>query len=315
MTDPMVQIVAMLRPTAPFSKRASGAGPWRVRRTQSPNPYYCAILEGGLRYADESNDDLILHAGDFILIPAAEDFTMSSVEPSSAEHLVTDPLILPDGEYRVGEATGIVNMRALVGYCIFQSEFASLLASLLPRVVVVRGERRLALLMQLLDDEAKGERLAREVVLQHLLEVLMIEALRATAGLTGSPGLLRGLADDRLATVIRDMHAEPERMWTVTDMARAAALSRSGFYTRFQSAVGMAPMTYLLTWRLALAKNFLRSPDARLEEVARKVGYRSASAFSVAFTRSVGVSPARYARVAAKSTEETTPDSLLPGVA
>jgi transcriptional regulator GlxA family with amidase domain len=142
--------------------------------------------------------------------------------------------------------------------------------------------------------------------LQHLLEVLLIEALRSTAELGTSPGLLRGLSDERLAAAIRSMHAKPERSWTVAELAREAALSRSGFHERFQAAVGMAPIEYLTTWRLALAKDLLRKREGTVSEIARQVGYRSASAFSVAFMRDVGVSPARYAREALQD---------LPGLA
>jgi len=306
MTDPLAQIVGLLQPGAPSSKSVTGSGPWRVRRTQSPNPYYVAVLKGSLRYRDGQSGEVIVNAGDFILIPFAQDFTMWSEVQSGDKDLVIDPVILPGGEYRVGSLDGPTDMRALVGYCLFQSDNAILLSSLLPGLVVVRGEHRLAMLMQLLGDEAVASKPGRDVVLQHLLEVLLIEALRSTAELAGSPGLLRGLSDDRLAAAIRSMHTRPGRNWTVAELAREAALSRSGFHERFQSAVGMAPMEYLKAWRLALAKDLLRKRDASVGEIARRVGYRSASAFSVAFMRDMGVSPARYAR------DTPTP---LPGMA
>lgn len=296
MADPLAQIVGLLQPGAPFSKCVTGSGPWRVRRTQSPNPYYVAVLQGSLRYKDSQSGEIIVNAGDFLLIPFAQDFMMWSDVPSDDDDMVIDPVILPGGGYRVGSIDGPIDMRALVGYCLFQSDDAALLSSLLPGIVVVRGEHRLAMLMQLLGEEAMGSKPGREVVLQHLLEVLLIEALRSTAEPGNFPSLLRGLSDDRLAVAIRGMHARPERNWTVVELAREAALSRSGFYERFQSTVGMAPMEYLKAWRLALAKNLLRKREASVGEVARHVGYRSASAFSVAFTRDVGVSPARYAR-------------------
>jgi len=299
MADPLAQIVSLLQPGAPFSKCVTGSGPWRVRRTQSPNPYYVAVLKGSLRYRDHQGGEVIVNAGDFILIPFAQDFMMWSDVPSSDNDMVIDPVILPGGGYRVGSIDGPIDMRALVGYCIFQSDNAALLSSLLPGLVVVRGEHRLAMLMQLLGDEAVSRRPGRDVVLQHLLEVLLIEALRSTADLSDSPGLLRGLSDDRLAVAIRCMHARPERGWTVAELAREAALSRSGFHARFQSAVGMAPMEYLKAWRLALARDLLRKREASVGEIARQVGYSSASAFSVAFMRDVGMSPARYAREAA----------------
>jgi AraC-like DNA-binding protein len=73
-------------------------------------------------------------------------------------------------------------------------------------------------------------------------------------------------------------------------------LSRSAFFERFRRAVGVAPMEYLLGWRMALAKKMLRSKETGVSEVAERVGYSSASTFSVAFTRYVGLPPMRYAR-------------------
>jgi transcriptional regulator GlxA family with amidase domain len=123
--------------------------------------------------------------------------------------------------------------------------------------------------------------------------------MRSSAELGDNPGLLRGLADERLAVAIRAMHAEPGRGWTVAELAREAAVSGSGSHDRFQSAVGVAPIEYLTAWRLTLARDLLRKRELSVSAIARQVGYSSTSAFSVAFGRSVGVSPARYAREAA----------------
>jgi len=106
---------------------------------------------------------------------------------------------------------------------------------------------------------------------------------------------MSGLADERLAAAIRAIHANPAHSWTVAELAKAAALSRSAFFVRFREAVGVAPMVYLLTWRMALAKNLLRGKSMAVAEVAERVGYRSASAFSVAFSRYVGQPPAWFA--------------------
>jgi transcriptional regulator GlxA family with amidase domain len=170
-----------------------------------------------------------------------------------------------------------------------------LLVSLLPELVHIRGERRLATLVELVREESREQRPARDVVLTHLLEVLFIEALRST-GIAASPGLVRGLTDARLALAIRQMHASPETPWTVAQLAKAAALSRSAFFERFSRAVGVAPMEYLLSWRMALAKNLLRRKEVGVAGIAERVGYSSASAFSVAFTRYVGLPPTQYAQ-------------------
>jgi AraC-like DNA-binding protein len=82
----------------------------------------------------------------------------------------------------------------------------------------------------------------------------------------------------------------------MTQLANKAALSRSAFFERFRSAVGMPPMEYLLAWRMAIAKDLLRREECGIAEVAERVGYGSASTFSTAFSRHVGQPPSHYAR-------------------
>ncbi|WP_214474563.1 AraC family transcriptional regulator [Mesorhizobium sp. dw_380] len=296
MIDPLAEVVTLLQPEARFSKLVIGAGCWRVRRSEAGQPFYCAILEGSSRLAVDGHEPITLQAGDFVLVPAAYGFAMSSLEPPESEDFETSPVALPHGEFRHGIQTGPPDVRLLVGYCVFDSPDAALLVSLLPQLVHIRGERRLATLVQLVGDESCEQRPARDVILARLLEVLLIEALRSTAETAASPGLLRGLADGRLAVALRRMHESPTRPWTVVQLAREAALSRSAFFERFRRAVGVAPMEYLLAWRMALAKDLLRRSEGGVGEVAERVGYSSASTFSVAFTRHVGVPPTRYMR-------------------
>lgn len=300
MVDPLAEVVTLLQPSTPFSKRVSAAGPWRVRRVESGRPFYCAVLEGACRLEVEGHAPVVLETGDFVLIPSAFHFTISSLEPPVGRHRDVYT-VLPDGEGRHGTPSGPPDVRVLVGYCVFDSPDAGMLVSLLPSLVHVRGEPRLATLVHLLRDESCEQRPAREVILARLLEVLLIEALRSTAGTGASPGLLRGLADERLAVAIRRMHEHPTRPWTVVQLAKEAALSRSVFFERFSRTVGTTPMEYLLGWRMALAKDLLRrKQQATIAEVAEQVGYSSASTFSVAFTRHVGLPPTHYAREQAR---------------
>jgi AraC-like DNA-binding protein len=306
MIDPLAEVVTLLQPGAPFSKLVLGAGAWRVRRADDVQPFYCALLDGRCRLLVDGQAPIELQAGDFVLVPSALGRTMESLDAPPAGHADAAPLALRPGEVRLGRLDGAPDVRFLVGHCAFGSPDAALLVPLLPRLVHVRGERRLATLMQLLGDESRARRPAREVVLARLLEVLLIEALRAGAGTAAPPGLARGLADERLAAAIRRLHERPAEAWTVARLAREAALSRSTFFERFQRAVGVAPMAYLLAWRMALAKEQLRRRAGSVAEVAERVGYSSASTFSVAFARHVGMPPARYAREHAAAPARST---------
>lgn len=296
MIDPLAEVVTLLQPSAPFSKVVSGAGPWRIRRSEPGETFYFVILDGSCHLADKAGDAVTLQKGDFVLIPSADGFTMSSLAPPISEDFDTAPVALLNGEYRLGTQGEPPDVQLLVGHCTFGSPDAALLVSLLPQLVHVRGEKRLATLVQLVGDESRALRPAREVILARLLEVLLIEALRSMAGTEAPPGLVRGLADERLALAIRAMHENPTRPWTVVQLAKEAALSRSAFFERFSRAVGVPPMEYLFAWRMAMAKNLLLRKEGGIAEVAERVGYSSASAFSVAFTRHVGLPPTWYAR-------------------
>ncbi|BDU19037.1 AraC family transcriptional regulator [Dyella sp. GSA-30] len=296
MIDPLAEVVALLQPGAQFSKVVSGAGPWRVRRSEAGQPFYCVILDGSCRLAVDGHAPITLEQGDFALIPSAYGFAMSSLDLATSAELDTTPVELLHGEFRLGISNVPHDVLLLLGHCTFGSPDSALLVSLLPQLVHVRGEKRLTTIVQLVGEESRERRPARDGILARLLEVLLIEALRSTTGTAASPGLVRGLADNRLAAAIRQMHEHPTKPWTVAQLAKEAALSRSAFFERFNRAVGVAPMEYLLAWRMAMAKNLLRRSEGGIADIAQRVGYSSASTFSVAFTRHVGVPPTTYVR-------------------
>jgi len=163
------------------------------------------------------------------------------------------------------------------------------------------------MLIRLVADEARATRPGREVVLERLLEVLLIEAFRASGGIAAPPGLLRGLSDPHLAVALRVLHADPAPPWTVAELARAAGLSRSAFFARFEREVGRAPMAYLTGWRMSLAKDRLRRGEGSLTEIGAALGYGSASAFNTAFAREVGQPPGQYALSTARLAWEEAP--------
>ncbi|MFZ0268165.1 cupin domain-containing protein [Caulobacter sp.] len=296
MSDPLTQVVGLLQPSASFSKLVIASGPWAVRRSDDDGrPFYCAMLEGACRLWVAGQAPVTLEQGDFVLVPAAFDFSTSSLEPP-LEGFETQRTEVSPGVFRLGGLDASPDVRMLVGHCAFVAADAKLLVSLLPQLVHVRGQGRLTTLVEQVNDETRADRPGRDVVLTRLLEVLLIEALRSSAGPTASPGLLRGLADDHLAVALRLIHDRPTHAWTVVELARQAALSRSTLFERFRQEVGVAPMEYLLGWRMALAKDLLRREKVSVAQVAERVGYSSASTFSVAFARSVGTPPILYAR-------------------
>ncbi|MBY8829644.1 AraC family transcriptional regulator [Hephaestia mangrovi] len=293
--DPLAEIVTLLQPSASFSKLVEYAGRWRIHRDVEGKPVFFAVLEGECRMVSRGRPPIVVRQGDFVLSPSTNDQIIESIDapPHGVE---MRPIEIGEGRFRVGRPGEPVNLRMQVGLCSFASPDAALLVSLLPAMIVARGEPRLMLLLQLVGDETRQARPGRELVLERLLEVLLIEALRCGTDTIPIPSVARGLSDDRLVAALRAMHARPAHGWTVADLAAEAAMSRSAFFARFSRIVGLPPMEYLLGWRMALAKRLLRTRELAIEQVAAQVGYGSASTFSTAFNRHVGMPPMRYAR-------------------
>ena len=296
MTDPLTEVIQILRPRAVFSKGITGAGRWAVRYADFGQPGFCAVIEGRCRLAVNREQPVILEEGDFVLLPETPSFTMSSLEPAQPLHIDPKTAVAPDREIRHGRQDGPPDVRQFGGWFSFDAPDAGLFVSLLPRMIHIRGVPRLAQLVRLLGDEAAREDIGRDLILQRLVEILLIEALRAAPTEEAQPGLLRGLADPRIAVALRGMHGDIERAWTVPDLAQEAGMSRSAFFDRFNRMVGVRPMEYLLSWRMTVAKNLLRSEKVALDEVARRIGYSSASTFSTAFRRHVGLPPGSFIR-------------------
>ena len=295
MTDPLAQVVSLLQPDLSYAKFVEAAGAWRVRRVEDGRAFFLAALGGVVRLDVPGREPMLIESGDFVLIPAAHDFTASSTTSPPSPTLDSLPVEVCPNVFRLGDQAGEPDVRMLIGYCAFASPDAHLLVSLLPSLIHARGEPRLTTVIQLAVEESRGERAGRDVVLARLMEVLFIEALRLS-GPHCPRGLLRGLGDERVAPAIRAIHERPSMAWDVPGMASIAAMSRSAFFERFRRTVGMAPMEYLLHWRMVLAKRLLADGTRAVADIAREVGYGSVSTFSVAFSRHVGASPTSFAR-------------------
>jgi AraC-type DNA-binding domain-containing proteins len=296
MHDPLSDVVRLLHPQAVFANLISGKGHWAVRYAAYGHPGFCIVLEGDAVLAVDGHPPIAIGAGDFVLLPTTPAFTLSGVLP--APPVFIDPSLVPggQGELRHGEQGGAPDMLSLGGAFLFDSANAGLLASLLPTVVHVQGAGRLMHLVRMVGEEYRDRKPGSEYMLSRLVEMLLVEAMRWTSAGNAPPGLLRGLGDERLAMALKQIHARIDHAWTVGELAKVAALSRSTFFERFTRTVGVAPMEYVLAWRMQVAKDLLRRDGMTVAEVAQRVGYGSTSSFSVAFSRHAGEPPSHYAR-------------------
>ncbi|KUF16490.1 AraC family transcriptional regulator [Streptomyces silvensis] len=203
----------------------------------------------------------------------------------------------PDGHYAGlgmrawGQRGGSAQM--LIGTYQMRGEITGRLLDALPPLLVLPTDVWDCPLTPFLAEEIGKDEPGQDVVLDRLLDLLLIAALRAwfSRPEAAAPAWYRAMGDPVVGPVLRLLQDDPARPWTVASLAAEAGVSRAALARRFNDLVGEPPMTYLTGWRLALAADLLRDSALTIAAIARKVGYGSAFALSGAFKRVYGVSP------------------------
>lgn len=295
-------LIAMLRPRTVFAKLVTGRGRWGANFGRIESTGFGLVLSGEC-HVSTGGSFTRLQAGDFVLMPPTPHFSICSDPEAELRPIMPAGIGGTSFDRHHGDANGEPDFELLGGYFWFDPANAAMVPYLLPPLLRVRHTEmtsmRLQTTIELLTDEATGDRPGRDLIVARLVEVILVEALRLASEDTGIkplPGLLEGLADPNLASALRSIHTNASRQWTLAELARSSGLSRSSFCDRFARKVGVPPMEYLFRWRMALAKDMLRNDGAPLERVAARLGYQSASAFSTAFSREVGLPPSQFAR-------------------
>jgi AraC-like DNA-binding protein len=298
--DPLSQVIGLLKPQAVGWRVIEAHDAWTIGFRPTNVVVFGQIIEGSCHVEREDGISFDLDAGDFMLMAAPPNWTMSAFGGSVAVDFsaaIENPGLL----LSPAQATRVT--RFIAGNFKFAAANRDLISTLMLPIVHVRGNEiaaaRLGALLATLGDEARADRPGRSLVLDRLLEVILIEALRyrpADIG-DGRRGLLAGLADQRIGRALRIMHSDTKRPWTLVALAREVGMSRSAFASRFLQLVGVPPIEYLANWRMTLAKSALASSsDVPMADIAEITGYQSVSAFSTAFKRETGVSPSLYVR-------------------
>ena len=170
------------------------------------------------------------------------------------------------------------------------------LASSMPSVVSIPLAKagRLQETIDWLFEEAFSQQSARQVVMDRLCEIMIIQLLRhlmSTNGING--GLLAGLSDLKLAKALDVIHNQPDHNWSLVELAEKAMMSRSRFAEHFKNIIGITPNDYLVSWRVELAKGLLKQ-NKPVGWVANEVGYDNASALARVFRSRTGMSPKEW---------------------
>jgi AraC-like DNA-binding protein len=262
---------------------------------------YHFVIEGRMLVSVEGEPAMEVHGGEVVLLPRNDTHLLTSELgfPPVDGHRLVQPA--PEGGLaRVNHGGGGEPVRMVCGFLGSDDIYNPLIASL-PRLLTIGMQE--ATSRDLIETSLKfavGElmrgQLAATGVLSRLSELLLVEAVRRYAdGLGGKrTGWLKGLRDPSVGRALTLIHRNIAAPWTAETLSKEVALSRSAFMDRFTTLVGIPPIRYLTSWRMETAKIQLRETRKSVAQVAYTVGYESEEAFSRAFKREVGMSPAPW---------------------
>lgn len=295
-----------------FLLRSSMDPPWSLRIEDEAPLTLVAMVRGEAWVMLEEGAPVRLDEGDVAILRGPEPYTFAD-DPATAPQILILPgqrCMTPDGiELSEMMDQGVRSWgntpdgatQMLTGSYLLDGEVSLRLLRALPTLVVLRQDAWDCHLVPLMADEIVRDDPGQEAVLDRLLDLLLIAALRAWFARPEAepPAWYRAYADPIVGPALRLLHNNPAHPWTVASLAKAANVSRATLARRFAELVGEPPMSFLTGWRIALAADLLREPGATVGSVARQVGYGSAFALSTAFKRVRGVRPQEHRAAAA----------------
>lgn len=280
------------------------APPWSIRVEDRAPLTLVTPVRGTAWVLPDHGEPIRLAPTDVALLRGPDAYTVAD-DPATAPHVVVHPgqrTATPGGEElcdvmdlgvrTFGERTDGASV-LLTGTYQVHGEISARLLAALPALLSVRAADLDSPLVSLLADEIVRDEPGQEAVLDRLLDLVVVAVLRHwfARPAARAPGWYRAQGDPVVGRALRAVHADPAHPWTVASLAAEAGVSRAALARRFTALVGEPPMAYLTSWRLALAADLLREPDATVGAVARRVGYGSSFALSAAFKRVRGVRP------------------------
>lgn len=296
--DRLSEVLDLIEVRSVVSGGSAIRGRWRTRSVIDDDLKFIAVVRGRATLATDGIDaPIVLADGDVAVLNGRSWLTLDGGE-GPGEPVLVEP---PSAGSVINEAdAGAPNVDILIGGRVdLNSTGKELLLRALPPVAHVgasssegahvRGH------VQRLFSEVVARRIGSDFAIRQYGQLLVLDIIRGFIRDADMPaGWLKALSDERLRPALALIHEQPEKSWSLEDLARASSMSRTTFAQRFRDIAGTPPLTYLINWRMLLAQRELRGSDTRVGALAFTLGYSSESAFSSAFKRHLGESPLAY---------------------
>jgi AraC family transcriptional regulator, alkane utilization regulator len=287
--------------------RSELRAPWAFSVEKRAGAGFHAVVQGqGWLEIEGEDGKIAVSAGDFILLPHGDGHVMrgsAATQPTQLDELIAqNPLV--DGILLKMNGRGAATVLICGGFELEGRSTNPLLANL-PKVIRLRGNSGQAIpllqaTLRQIDIETRSGLAGSQALISKLSDVLFIQAVRAyfheLAGDGRGHGWVAALKNPKVGAAIALIHRHPQADWGVASLASKVGMSRSGFSAKFRELVGEPPLKYVAKWRVHRAAWHLRTSDAKLSEIAERVGYESGIALGRAFKRFTGMTPGSYRR-------------------
>ena len=296
MTDVLSDVLNHLNLRSVRCTRLEASGAWSLRFSLRTTLKFVAVMKGEAWLIPDEQTPVRLVEGDAFFLANAAGYVVTS-----------DPALIPtDGlqafDWNTGKTACLGGDDTIMlggGFDVQGGPIDFLLKAMPPAIQISAQDNAataLRLSLSLLNSELEGPKVGSDAASKSLADLMLVHALRtyALGGSFRAPTWLNGLAEPQIRQALELMHGNPERVWSVAELACAVGMSRSSFARSFSEKVGQPPLGYLTQWRLERACATLRRGVEPMSNIAQAAGYGSESAFGLAFKRHFGISPGRY---------------------
>ena len=281
--------------------------PWGLRIGRDAAAKFHLVLEGRCWLQLDETPPIAISSGELVVLPRGNGHTVRD-QPTSTARDLNDLLRdePADEDARLVHGGSGPLTRLLCGGFALGDTLTQALHTLLPTVLHLDARATgvtawLEPIFGLLEQEAHSSTPGVKAIFEKIADVFLTQALRSYLVGAEETGVLalETLLDPPIARAVELIQSEPDREWTVTDLAREIGMSRTLFTRRFRDVLGEPPMRYVAKARLGRAAGYLATTNSSVYKIALLVGYDSDASLSKAFKREFGLTPGQYRERAA----------------
>ncbi len=301
MRDTLTEILLGLRLEGVEYGRCLLRAPWAVATSAQPAALFLFVAQGGCWLRTETTEWTYLNAGDAVLFPRGVSYVMASSQDvpavdkaTLARRPVSENIYLVNSESKESDIEPDV---LFCGAMHFNLDPLHPLIAIMPDMMrasdLAKRDPSVPALLEAMEREISLDRIGACGILARLADVLAATIIRAwiECACSDSSGWIAAVRCPQLGKVLVAIHTQPERDWSVAELADVMGASRSSFNDKFSRMLGVTPAKYVARVKMFQARQWIARDNMRIAVAANRLGYDSEASFSRAFKRIIGHPP------------------------